>query len=163
MPPRISLALTFHNHQPVGNFGWVFEEVCAKAYEPMVAALERHPAIHVGLHYSGPLLEWLKAERPAVVDRIRALADGGQVEVLGGPLYEPVLAALPVRDRIGQLERMANEIEATFGERPAGAWLPERVWEPDVPTSSTTPTSAQRASRTRRCGARTSPTTRARS
>ena len=135
MPPRISLALTLHNHQPVGNFGWVFEDVCAKAYEPMVAALERHPTIHVGLHYSGPLLEWLKAERPALVDRIRALADRGQVEILGGPLYEPVLAALPVRDRIGQLERMAAEVEATFGRPPAGAWLPERVWEPDVPSA----------------------------
>jgi len=135
MPPRISLALTFHNHQPVGNFGWVFEDVCAKAYEPMVAALERHPTIRVGLHYSGPLLEWLRAERPELVARIRALADRGQVEILGGPLYEPVLAALPVRDRIGQLERMAAEVEATFGRRPAGAWLPERVWEPDVPSA----------------------------
>ena len=135
MPPRISLALTFHNHQPVGNFGWVFEDVCAKAYEPMVAALERHPTIRVGLHYSGPLLEWLRAERPELVDRIRALADRGQIEILGGPLYEPVLAALPVRDRIGQLERMATEVEATFGRRPMGAWLPERVWEPDVPSA----------------------------
>jgi len=135
MPPRISLALTLHNHQPVGNFGWVFEEVCDRAYEPMVAALERHPTIRVGLHYSGPLLEWLKAERPTLVGRIGALADRGQVEILGGPLYEPVLAALPVRDRIGQLERMAAEVEATFGTRPAGAWLPERVWEPDVPSA----------------------------
>jgi hypothetical protein len=135
MPPRISLALTLHNHQPVGNFGWVIEDVCTKAYEPMVAALERHPTIRVGLHYSGPLLEWLQDERPALVDRIRSLADRDQVEILGGPLYEPVLAALPVRDRIGQLERMALAVETTFGRRPAGAWLPERVWEPDVPSA----------------------------
>jgi alpha-amylase len=81
------------------------------------------------------LLEWLKVEQPALVDRIRALADRGQVEILGGALYEPVLAALPVRDRVGQLERMAAEVEATFGRRPAGAWLPERVWEPDVPSA----------------------------
>ena len=26
-PKRISLALVLHNHQPVGNFGWVIEEV----------------------------------------------------------------------------------------------------------------------------------------
>ena len=24
---RISLALTLHNHQPIGNFGWVFADV----------------------------------------------------------------------------------------------------------------------------------------
>ena len=65
-PARISLALTLHNHQPIGNFGWVFAEVFEQAYEPMVEALERHPTVRVGLHYTGPLLEWLRAERPGV-------------------------------------------------------------------------------------------------
>jgi hypothetical protein len=132
---RISLALTLHNHQPVGNFGWVFEEVFANAYEPMVAALERHPAIRAGLHYSGPLLEWFEVERPAFLDRLRALVASDQIEILGGGLSEPILAALPERDRVGQLVRMADEVERLFGTRPAGAWLAERVWEPDVPTA----------------------------
>ncbi|HJW22511.1 MAG TPA: alpha-amylase/4-alpha-glucanotransferase domain-containing protein [Candidatus Limnocylindrales bacterium] len=135
MSGRISLSLVLHNHQPVGNFGWVFGEVYAKAYEPMVAAIERHPGLHLGLHYTGPLLEWLRAERPEFIARLRALVDNGQVEILGGGLYEPVLASLPERDRIGQLERMAVAIEAAFGRRPTGAWLAERVWEPDIPTS----------------------------
>jgi alpha-amylase/alpha-mannosidase (GH57 family) len=135
MTARISLALVLHNHQPVGNFGWVFAEVFEKAYEPMVAAIERHPGIHLGLHYSGPLLEWLRAEQPAFIERLRSLAANGQVEVLGGGLYEPVLASLPERDRAGQLERMAATVEETFGRRPLGAWLAERVWEPDIPTS----------------------------
>ena len=30
---------------------------------------------------------------------------------------------------------MADELEALFGRRPSGAWLAERVWEPDLPTS----------------------------
>ena len=30
---------------------------------------------------------------------------------------------------------MTDELEATFGRVPAGAWLAERVWEPDLPTS----------------------------
>ena len=34
MPPRISLALVFHNHQPVGNFGWVLEEYVEQLYLP---------------------------------------------------------------------------------------------------------------------------------
>jgi len=132
---RISLALTFHNHQPIGNFGWVFGEVFDQAYRPMVEALSRHPAVRVGLHYTGPLLEWLRAERPDFIADVRALVDREQVEILGGGLYEPVLASLPERDRIGQLARMADAVEATFGRRPSGAWLAERVWEPDVPTS----------------------------
>jgi 4-alpha-glucanotransferase len=135
MAPRISLALAFHNHQPVGNFGWVFDEVCETAYRPMIDALERHPGVRLSLHYSGPLLEWLRAERPELVARIVALVERGQVEILGGGWFEPILASLPERDRLAQLERMANEVETTFGRRPEGAWLAERVWEPDLPTS----------------------------
>ena len=135
MAPRIALALAIHNHQPVGNFGWVLAEVYERAYEPMVAALERHPHVRLSLHYSGPLLEWLRVERPEFIARLTALVARNQVEILGGGYYEPILASLPERDRIGQARRMGDELEALFGQRPAGAWLAERVWEPDLPTS----------------------------
>ncbi len=135
MAPRISLALAIHNHQPVGNFGWVFAEVYEQAYLPMVEALERHPGVRLSLHYTGPLLEWLAAERPTFLERLRALVDRGQIEILGGGLYEPVLASLPERDRVDQLTRMAEVVEGIAGRRPLGAWLAERVWEPDLPTA----------------------------
>ncbi len=138
MAPRISLALALHNHQPVGNFGWVFADVYDQAYRPMVDALERHPGVRVALHYTGPLLDWLRAERPEFLERLRALVTRGQVELLGGGYYEPVLASLPERDRVGQLERMATEVERIGGRRPRGAWLAERVLEPDLPTSLAT-------------------------
>ncbi|HEY8169275.1 MAG TPA: 4-alpha-glucanotransferase, partial [Candidatus Limnocylindrales bacterium] len=130
MAPRISLALVLHNHQPVGNFGWVIDDTYRAAYKPMVAALERHPHVRVGLHYTGPLLEWLTAEQPDFIDRLAALAQRGQVELLGGGWTEPILASLPVPDRIAQLRRMGDELESRFGNRPRGAWLAERVWEP---------------------------------
>jgi alpha-amylase len=136
--PRISLALAIHNHQPVGNFGWVFGDVYEQAYRPMLDALDRHPGVRVALHYTGPLLDWLRAERPEFLGRLRALVDRGQVELLGGGYYEPVLASLPERDRLGQLARMADELEHITGRRPRGAWLAERVWEPDLPTSLVT-------------------------
>ncbi len=138
MAPRISLALAIHNHQPVGNFGWVFAEIFEQAYEPLVGALERHPGVRLSLHYTGPLLEWLRTERPDFIVRLRALVARGQVEILGGGLYEPVLASLPERDRVGQLRRMADELETLFGARPHGAWLAERVWEPNLPTALAT-------------------------
>jgi hypothetical protein len=138
LAPRISLALTLHNHQPVGNFGWVIADTYDRAYLPMLDALERHPGVHLALHYTGPLLAWLRSERPAFIERLGALVSRGQVEIVGGGWYEPVLAALPERDRVGQLVRMADELEAIFGRRPRGAWLAERVWEPDLPTSLVT-------------------------
>jgi alpha-amylase len=135
MAPRISLALAIHNHQPVGNFGWVFAEVYDQAYLPMLEALEQHPGVRLSLHYTGPLLEWIRDERPEFIERLSTLVVRDQIEILGGGYYEPVLASLPERDRIGQLCRMSDELETMFGRRPRGAWLAERVWEPDLPTS----------------------------
>ncbi|CAN5725068.1 DUF1926 domain-containing protein [soil metagenome] len=130
---RIAICLVIHNHQPVGNFGFVFEDNHRLAYAPMLDALERHPGVRVGLHYTGPLLEWLKEEKPETVAQLGRLVAREQVEILGGGYYEPVLTSLPGRDRSAQLDRMARELEALFGQRPAGAWLAERVWEPDLP------------------------------
>ncbi|MEP7361468.1 MAG: alpha-amylase/4-alpha-glucanotransferase domain-containing protein [Chloroflexota bacterium] len=135
MTARISLALILHNHQPVGNFGWVIGEVYERAYEPMVGALERHPGVRLALHYTAPLLEWLDANKPDFLDRLRALVDRGQVEIVGGGHFEPILAALPDRDRVGQLKRMRSDLERRFGIAPRGAWLAERVWEPSLPTA----------------------------
>jgi 4-alpha-glucanotransferase len=135
LAPRISLALALHNHQPVGNFGWVFADVYEQAYRPMLDALDRHSGVRLALHYTGPLLDWLRSERPEFVERLAALVARGQVELMGGGYYEPVLASIPERDRLGQLRTMADEVERIAGRRPRGAWLAERVWEPDLPTS----------------------------
>ncbi len=135
MRGRISLALALHNHQPVGNFGWVIADVYEHSYEPLVAALERHPGIRLALHYTGPLLDWLAVERPAFLQRVEALVAAGRVELLGGGYYEPVLASLPEGDRLAQLRLMGDAIERIGGRRPTGAWLAERVWEPDLPVA----------------------------
>lgn len=135
MAGRIALALVVHNHQPVGNFGWVIADVYERAYRPFVEALEQHPGVRCALHYSGPLLDWLRTERPDLLERVRALVERGQVEILGGGQAEPILVALPHRDRLGQLRRLADELEAWLGRRPSGVWLAERVWEPDLPVA----------------------------
>jgi alpha-amylase len=117
----------------VGNFGWVIEDNFKKAYEPMIGALERHPQVRLALHYTGPLLEWLVDQHPEWIERVRALVERGQVEILGGAMFEPILVSLPVRDRVGQLKRMREYVGDLFGRTPRGAWLAERVWEPSVP------------------------------
>jgi hypothetical protein len=130
---RLTLALAFHNHQPVGNFPSVFAQAHQQAYEPMVAALERHPRVRLALHYTGPLLDWLRESQPDLLSRIRALVTRGQVEIMTGGYYEPILPAIPDRDKRGQIVKMTRAVRYLFGYEATGLWLAERVWEPHLP------------------------------
>src|SRR4051812_7702221 len=132
---HVSLGLVFHNHQPVGQSDEVFEENYARAYEPMVGALERHPGVRVGLHYTGSLLDWLREHKPDFMQRVRALAGRGQVEVLSGGYYEPILPSIPDDDKLSQILKLSESVSSEFGYGPSGMWLAERVWEPTLPTS----------------------------
>lgn len=124
------LLFALHNHQPVGNFESVFEEAHLHAYQPFVEALERHPRIKVTLHFSGPLLDYLLAHHADYIGRLRALAESGRIELLTSGYYEPILASIPMTDRLGQIRKMNEAVESHFGRRPEGLWLAERVWEP---------------------------------
>jgi len=130
---KVSFALVIHSHQPVGNFENVLEAAYRKAYAPFLHALDLHPHIRVSLHYSGVLLEWLERQHPEFFEQLRRLAADGQVELLGGGYYEPVLPAIPDRDKVAQIRRMAEYLRNRFGLEPQGAWLAERVWEPTLP------------------------------
>lgn len=132
---NLYLGLAFHNHQPVGNDPSVFRWAYERSYLPLVEALERHPGIRLSLHYSGPLLDWMTDNQPQFLDRLAALAAGGQVEIMGGGYYEPILPSIPPPDRVGQIEKMSAFAGEHFGQRPSGIWLAERVWEPDLPTT----------------------------
>ena len=130
MAAPIYLLLVFHNHQPVGQFDYVNEHSTNVSYLPLIELLERHPRIKVGMHYSGPLLDWLKQNHADVIERLRALVAHRQVEMLSGGYYEPVLVALPDEDKIGQIEKLTAELRDTLGGEATGLWLAERVWEP---------------------------------
>ena len=60
----VHLGLLLHNHQPVGNFPWVFQLVYEESYLPMIEALERHPSVRLSLHYTGSLLDWIEEAHP---------------------------------------------------------------------------------------------------
>lgn len=130
---KVNFLFGIHNHQPVGNFEGVFKDCFQKSYLPFIEILERHPGIRISLHYSGPLLEWIEKNEPVFLDRIKALVEKGQVEMLGGGFYEPIFSILPERDVMGQIEMLTEYTEKKFGYRPKGVWLAERVWDPSLP------------------------------
>lgn len=132
---RVNLILALHNHQPVGNFHWVFEEVCSRAYEPFLKIMERYPDVRLVLHYSGGLLEWIKTHRPSVFEGIHSMVRKGQVELLGGGFYEPILVMLPKRDRLGQIRSYTRWLNTHLDAEAKGIWLAERVWEQSLVSS----------------------------
>src|SRR5215468_2170047 len=135
VPPKFHLSLLIHAHQPIGNFEDVFEKCYQSSYLPFVNMLEKHPAVRMGLHYSGPLLVWTEKNHPEYFEQVRALVRRGQVEMVGGGFYEPLLAVIPPEDQVEQVTRLANYLEQHFGAKPIGAWLAERVWEPQLPSA----------------------------
>ncbi len=132
---KFTLVLLIHGHQPVGNFDSVFEQTYQRSYLPFVQCLLRHPGVRIGLHYSGPLLEWLEQRHPEFFRYLQELTSREQIELVGGGFYEPILVSIPLGDQIRQIQLMRNYLREKFGREPEGAWLAERVWEPQVPSA----------------------------
>lgn len=121
-----------HNHQPVGNFDFVFREAYEKSYRPFIEVAQRHPSVDLTFHFSGPLLEWLETNEPSFLDQVAEMVRQGHVEILSGGFYEPVLGVILDRDKVGQIGKLNRYIADRFGYTPEGLWLTERVWEPHL-------------------------------
>jgi hypothetical protein len=130
-PGRIFVPVLFHLHQPAGNFPGTFEHAFERSYSPLVGALSAS-GLRFNLHISGALLDWLFVNRRPFVELLRECVADGRLEILGGGYYEPILPMIPAADRLRQLTRLADRVEELFGRRPRGAWLAERVWEPEL-------------------------------
>jgi 4-alpha-glucanotransferase len=132
---KIKFILGLHSHQPVGNFDYVFEHGYQVSYLPFLQTLARFPQVQAVLHYSGPLLEWLSDNQPDFFNLIRELIRRGQVEIMGGGHYEPILPVISYDDRVGQLSFMSRYLKKKLGVTIRGAWLTERIWEPHLPVA----------------------------
>jgi alpha-amylase len=128
----ISLLFGVHAHQPVGNFPAVMEEAHVRCYRMFLQTVERYPDFRFSVHFSGWLLDWLLLRYPEDMARLAMMTQRGQVEWFGSGDCEPVLASIPHRDRVSQINVLSDKIERLFGQRPTGAWLTERVWESAV-------------------------------
>jgi alpha-amylase len=116
----------------VGNFDWVFLDAYEKSYKPFFQVLEKHPRIPLACHFSGSLIDWLVKNKPEFIQLLAKMAKVGQLEFVGGGYYEPIYGAIPKEDLAGQIQMMRKKIKSLFGQDPHGAWLTERVWDPDL-------------------------------
>lgn len=126
------LILCVHAHQPIGNFDNVFAEGFDRSYGPFFDVVEKHPRIPIAAHFSGCLIDWLEKNKPEFIAKLKRLHDRGQLEFVGGAYYEPIYGLIPRRDLQGQIQRMQEKIKSLFGATVQGAWLTERVWDPEL-------------------------------
>ncbi len=129
---KVYFVFGVHIHQPVGNFPSVFNEAFQKCYYPFFDHLYRFPKVKCNLHISGPLYDWIIDNRPEFIELIKEMVKRGQVEVISGGYYEPILSLISDEDKVSQIEKMNEFIAKTFGIRPKGIWITERVWEPSL-------------------------------
>ncbi|WP_456367539.1 alpha-amylase/4-alpha-glucanotransferase domain-containing protein [Thermococcus sp.] len=127
----VNFIFGIHNHQPLGNFGWVIERAYEMSYGPFMEILEEYPSMKVAAHYSGPLLEWITENKPEHIDLLRSLVKRNQLELVVAGFYEPVLASIPEEDRMEQI-KLLMEFVKKLGYTARGLWLTERVWQPDL-------------------------------
>lgn len=133
MTEKINFAFGVHNHQPIGNFEHVFDQAYQRCYRPFLKILKKYPDFKMSLHYSGILFDWLKKNRPEALNDIAELVKLGQVELLTGGFYEPILPVIPQWDQKAQIDKLTQFIGKNFKTVPTGMWLAERVWEPHLP------------------------------
>ncbi len=129
---KVTFAFGIHNHQPIGNFDFVFEEAYQKSYLPFLEILKKHPGIRIAIHFTGILLDWIEDNHPELLEMVRDMTGKGQLEVLTGAYYEPIITVIPEADRIGQIKKLSARVEQLFDYKPTGMWLAERIWEPTL-------------------------------
>ena len=128
----INLILGNHNHQPVGNFDFVFESAYQKAYKPFLDVLEKYKDIKFNFHYTGSLLLWIEKNHPEHIEKLKNLAKEKRIEIQSGGFYEPIMPSIPDKDKDIQIQKLNNYIKDKFDFIPKGAWIAERVWEPTL-------------------------------
>ncbi len=126
---RTRLIIGTHNHLPLGRSEEAAERLYQKSLKPYLTVLYRYPGFSATLHYSGILMEWLEEAHPEFLTLLGEMVARGQVEVLGGGYYDPILPLIPMNDKLGQLEKMTTWLRVRFETRPRGCWLAEKVWE----------------------------------
>jgi len=129
---KTALLLGAHCHQPVDNFREVVDEAIERAYKPFFREVVKYKDFKFSIHYSGWLLEYIKDNDKELFSLMKESCENDQVEFLGGGYYEPILASIPSKDRIGQIKKLNKFIKKHFKQEVKGLWLTERVWDNSI-------------------------------
>ncbi|WP_345032975.1 hypothetical protein [Kutzneria kofuensis] len=134
-----------HANQLVITDGYEDRDGITRICEGYTAALELHAELGIpaALHLSGTLVEAVAWHHPEFLAKVRELVAAGVLTLLGGTYSEPIMplgsAAINRRQVRTMAELLERHLDVPGGALPT-AWLPERVWHPDLHEVLTDPT-----------------------
>jgi hypothetical protein len=70
---------------------------------PSSKSSKKYPFMKISIHYSGVLWDFFKKNHPEFLKILRELVEKGQLEMMTGGYYEPILAVIPDEDKVGDL------------------------------------------------------------
>ncbi len=105
-----------------------FEKLYQRVYRPILTLLYDYPKIRTTLYIPGDLIQWFEKVRPEVSMLLLELTSRRQLEFLTGGRYEPYLALLPPKDRVGQVELLTTMVRRQYKTRTRGIYLAGQLW-----------------------------------
>jgi hypothetical protein len=126
-------AIALHDHQPLGSLNSVIQETYDRAYLPFFQRLTDFPTVHLSVHISGYLLEWMSAGGAELLEILKIMVQRNQIEILTGTYYESIISLVPECDAVNSIKAYSGRLEAVFGKRPRGMWVARGVYEPNLP------------------------------
>ena len=125
-------SLVLHCGLPLGTPKIRLEQAIDGPLCALLDALQTRPRVRMGLHLGGHILDYLLRQRSQRLVQLVGLVQSGQVELVGGGYYDPILSALPKRSAQAQLDRTHQFFEEQLRLKLSGVWLPEQVFEPSL-------------------------------
>lgn len=124
-----------HIYQPPGQKKEITRKVAAESYWRIIDILKRRPTVKINLNINASLTEQLPAAGLSkMIDELRTLARRGQIEFTGSAKYHVILALLPEKEIIRQIDLNNKTNKKFFGKlwQPTGFFIPELCYSPRV-------------------------------
>jgi predicted glycosyl hydrolase (DUF1957 family) len=124
-----------HFYQPPLQLYEVLAKVVNESYRPLLEVLDEYPHAKVSVNINAVLTELLWEHGfQDVIERLKALAERGQVEFTGSAKYHPILPLISQYEMRRQIRRNHLTNRYFFGDLydPQGFFPPEMCYSPQV-------------------------------
>jgi hypothetical protein len=128
-------ASLLHFYQPPIQLPEVLRKVVDESYRPLIDVFKQNPHARVSVNINGVLTEMLyESGYQDVIDGLRELAEGGQVEFVGSAKFHAILPLIDESEQRRQIRRNHLTNRHFFGEvyQPRGFFPPEMGYDRSI-------------------------------